>query len=132
MQDEFKEKKGGCFVRTYDGEKRYGWTWERIVKTAKEIQEKEGFLPPAGWFQQNGHGSLVHAVYYLGNDWEKLRHELEDFSSSSFVESRNGMRWRSHPEASLSNFLYVRGIEHKCGGRYPDEYAKQARASYAS
>ena len=130
LQEKFKQEKGDFFTRNYNGKQKSGWTWRRIVETAKKVQEKEGFLPPAGWFQQNGHGSLVQSVYYLRKDWEALRKELDDFSSSSFVESRNGMRWRSHPEASLSNFLYSRGIEHKRGERYPDEYAKMSASNY--
>jgi len=106
------------------------WTWERIVEEAKTVQANAGFLPPAAWFQANGQGSFVQAVYYLGHTWEKLRHELGDFKSSRFVESRSGIRWRSHPEASLSNFLYARGIEHKRGDRYPDEYAEQSDSKY--
>jgi hypothetical protein len=36
------------------------------------------------------------------------------------------MRWRSRPEACLSNFLYARGVQHKKGERYPDGYAEQS------
>lgn len=107
------------------------WTWERIVNDAKVVQEKVGSLPPAGWFQDNGQRGLVQAVYYLGRTWEELRQELNDFAESSFVESRNGMRWRSHPEAALSNFLYARGIQHKRGERYPEEYSQHSTAKYA-
>lgn len=80
---------------------------------------------------RNGYGSLVQAVYNLGKSWELLREAIGDFQQSSFVESRNGMRWRSHPEASLSNYLYARGVEHKRGERYPDDYAVRASAKYA-
>ena len=89
-----------------------------------------GHLPPASWFQANGYGSLVGSVYYLGKTWEDLRQDLGDFHSSQFVESRNGLRWRSHPEASLSNFLHARGIPHRRGQRYPDEYALVTGRSY--
>jgi len=107
------------------------WTWERILKEAKSIKENMGALPPSKWFQDNGQGSLVQAVYYLGHSWEDLRQELDDFGGSSFVPSRNGLRWLSHPEAALSNFLYARGIKHKRGERYPDEYAQHSTAKYA-
>jgi len=106
------------------------WTWARIIETAKVVKAKEGFLPPAGWFQINGYGSLVQALYNRNRSWDQLREELGDFGGSSFIKSRNGMRWRSHPEASLSNFLYARDIEHRRGDRYPDEYAKQSKSKY--
>ena len=112
------------------GKKIERWTWDKIVRVAGEVVEEHGTLPPAAWFQDNGHGSLVQAVYYLKKSWEDLREELDDFAGSSFVESRNGMRWRSHPEASLSNFLYARGIEHKRGEKYPDEYAQFSGRAY--
>lgn len=107
------------------------WTWERIVEETKAVKNKMGFLPPAGWFQKNGKASLVAATYSLKHSWEDLRIELDDFQNSSFVESRNGMRWRSHPEASLSNFLYARGIEHKRGEKYPEDYASHSDSNYA-
>ncbi|WP_041938079.1 hypothetical protein [Gallionella capsiferriformans] len=107
------------------------WTWEHIVKEATLVKETMGMLPPAAWFQDNGQQSLVQAVYYLGRTWEDLRKELNDFEGSNFVASRNGMRWLSHPEAALSNFLYARGIQHKRGERYPDEYSRHSTAKYA-
>lgn len=39
-------------------------------------------------------------------------------------------RWRRRGEASLSNFLYARQIEHKRGERYPESYAKQSGRLY--
>jgi len=107
------------------------WTWAHIVKEAKLVKEKEGILPPAAWFQSNGYGTLVTSIYYLKHTWEDLRQELGDFENSSFVESRNGLRWRSHPEAACSNFLYARGIEHKRGERYPEDYANHSVSKYA-
>ena len=106
------------------------WTWDRILTTAREIADREGSLPPAAWFQANGHGSLVFAVYSLGHTWADLRSALQDYCTSNFVESRNGLRWLSHAEASLSNFLYARGIEHRKGGRYPEGYAEQSGRQY--
>lgn len=115
-------------VRKGNPQKR--WTWNRIIAEAEEVQKGQGFLPPAAWFQANGYGTLVQAVYYLGHTWEQLREKLDDFSGSQFVQSRNGMRWRSHPEASFSNFLYARGITHRKGERYPDEYAVATGRAY--
>lgn len=107
------------------------WTWDRCIEEAAIAKGLFSSLPPAGWFQAHGQQSLVQAVYYLGKTWEMLREELDDFGGSSFVESRSGVRWRSHPEASLSNFLFARGVEHKRGERYPKDYADHAAARYA-
>lgn len=106
------------------------WTWARILSVAREVAEREGSLPAALWFQSNGNGSLVAALYNLGKTWADLRSALQDFSNSNFVESRNGLRWLSHAEASLSNFLYARGIEHRKGGKYPEAYAEESGRQY--
>jgi hypothetical protein len=109
---------------------RYGWTWGRIINKTKPIVKKMGFLPPAGWFQKNDYSSIVAAVYSLKKTWNDLRLEFDSYKGSSFVESRNGMRWRSYPEASLSNFLYARGIKQKLGSKYPERFAKYAGQKY--
>lgn len=107
------------------------WSWMRIVKIAQEIAEREGRLPPALWFQKNGHGSLISALYNRGHTWDQLREAVGDFTGSNFVTSRNGMRWLSHAEASLSNFLHARGIEHTRGKRYPASFSEVSSAKYA-
>lgn len=109
---------------------RERWTWDRVVREARQVQLAQGFLPPAAWWQANGGASLAQAVYLLGRTWEDLRAELGDFQSSQFIESRNGLRWRSHAEASFSNFLYARGIPHERGARYPKEYEDQTGRAY--
>jgi hypothetical protein len=109
---------------------RERWTWERIVNEAKAVQLAQGFLPPSAWWQANGRGSLVAAIYLLNKTWEDLRAELGDFRSSQFVGSRSGLRWRSHTQASLSNFLYARGVQHRRGTRYPKAYEDLTGRAY--
>lgn len=43
-----------------------------------------------------------------------------------WTESVNGMRWHSRAEASVSNFLYGRGIHHKKGELYGEEYSRDS------
>ena len=93
----------------YGDKQRQRWSWELIVQKATAIKESHGLLPPALWFQKNGHGSLIQALYNLGNTWDQLREAVGDFSNSKFVQSRNGNRWLSHAEASLSNFYMHAG-----------------------
>jgi len=117
--------------------KKYGskivqrWSWDVILEKVRTIIESEGYLPPALWFQKNGQASLIQAIYSLGHTWAELREAVGDFSNSNFVQSRNGIRWLSHAEASLSNFLYARGIEHKKGERYEESFADLAVGRYA-
>ena len=102
-----------------------------IVKKAVAIKCSQGSLPPALWFQKNGHAALIQALYNLGHTWDQLREAVGDFSNSNFVQSRNGLRWLSHAEASLSNFLYARGIQHKKGERYDDTFSQSSPTRYA-
>jgi hypothetical protein len=106
------------------------WAWPKIIEFVKPIVKENNFLPPAAWFQANKLRHIVAAVYYSGKTWDDLRREFNSYENSSFIISRNGMRWRSHPEASLSNFLYTRGVEHERGKRYPDSYSKLTGQTY--
>ncbi len=106
------------------------WTWERIIRTARAIVKKEGYLPPAEHVRKMGKEMMVWGVYENGKTWDDLRGQLGAFHSSSFVQSRCGLRWRSHPEASLSNFLFARGISHGKGRKYPKGYSKSSGKRY--
>lgn len=119
-------------ARTYRGVIKPKWSWETAVAKAKEIVERDGELPTVQQCRLTGLSSLTNAVHHAGKTWEELRSAV-GLKPDSFFRSRNGMRWRSRPEACLSNFLYARGIQHKKGERYPAEYAEQSgmrRGSY--
>jgi hypothetical protein len=129
LEDEYQAHREKQPMRA-GGRDCFRWTWDRVLKEARTVAEGQGSLPAAAWFQANGRGSLVYSVYSLGYTWADLRSALQDFSSSNFVESRNGLRWLSHAEASLSNFLYARGIEHRKGRKYADGYAEHSGHRY--
>ena len=130
LEEEYASFKKEHFARTINGKVHHRWSWERITNETQIIVDELGFLPPAEWFQSNGKATLVAALYYMGKTWDALRAHFNCYVNSDFVESRNGMRWRSHPEASLSNYLYSRGIEHRPGEKYPEEYGEQSDQSY--
>ncbi len=90
----------------------------------------DGIPAARGLVRGERQGTLVTSVYYLDRSWEELREALGDFNASQFVELRSGIRWRSHPEASLSNFLHARGIRHKKGERYPEAYEEATGRAY--
>ena len=106
------------------------WSWTKLIKEIKPIVKKQNFLPPAAWFQKNNKSHLIQALYKLGKNWDDLLKEFNSYENSSFVISRNGIRWRSHPEASLSNFLFSRGIKHSKGEKYPPEYSRESKRNY--
>ncbi|HFD32938.1 MAG TPA: hypothetical protein ENJ28_09575 [Gammaproteobacteria bacterium] len=130
LEKEYKKYKEKTFKKVVDGKVQKWWSWDRVIDTTTLIVDEKGFLPPAQWFTLNGYGSLVQYVYNSNKRWEDLRAHFNSFENSDFVTSRNGMRWRSRPEASLSNFLYARGITHKTGEKYPEEYTKYGDSSY--
>jgi hypothetical protein len=118
--------------RTYRGVTKPKWTWDVAVTKAAALARRDGDLPSVPWCYKNGLSSLVSTVHKAGKTWEDLRIAVGLKPSARFSQSRNGMRWRSHPEACLSNFLYARGIEHKRGGRYPDSFAIETGRHWAT
>ncbi len=130
LGDEYKKHATEQWVGTYNGRVIRRWTWNRILEEARSVTNQLGFLPPAAWFEENGKGGFVQAVYNLGKTWGDLYSEFGHSNQSSFVQSRNGLRWRSVAEASLSNFLYARGIKHSLGGKYPDQYRNYSGMKY--
>lgn len=118
-------------LRIYAGTIRERWTWDRAVTVAKDLVSRHEHLPTPSWCQRNKLGALVHVVYRTGHTWNELRDAVGDIHRGRYVRSRNGLRWLSHAEASLSNFLYARGIEHRKGRRYPAHLGKVGRLRYA-
>ena len=121
---------------TYAGKPRPRWTWKRAIEVARELIARERDLPTVAWCRTNGYAQLTNTVHRLGRDWEDLRvatglpRTVSKSGRPRYFESRAGIRWRSRPEACLSNFLYARGIEHKRGERYPVDYAKESGRKY--
>lgn len=130
LESEYKQYIAGQTYK-YGKTTRTRWTWQALVDKARAIKTAEDRLPPALWFQAHGQGAFIQALYNLGHTWDQLREAVGDFTDSNFVQSRNGLRWLSHAEASLSNYLYARGVEHKKGERYDDAFAKNAPTRYA-
>jgi hypothetical protein len=122
---------------TYAGETKRRWDWDDTIEAARRLAQEQHGLPTVQWCRLNGHGELPQSVYRLEKTWEDLRIALGEPATvmrdgkPRYFESRSGIRWRSRPEACLSNFLYARGIEHRRGDRYPAEYAARFGRRYA-
>ena len=124
LEAEFEGRQSSLF--TYRGVEKPRWTWERVVLTARALLADQGDLPTIPWCRRNGHSHLVNVVFQTGHTWEQLREAVGLPPSARFFQSRSGIRWRSRPEACLSNFLHARGVEHQRGGAYPAGYAEQS------
>jgi hypothetical protein len=130
LTTEYARWRAEAFI--YAGKRKPRWTWDRAVEIAQQLIASHRDLPTVQWCRLNSHSQLTNTVHRLGRDWEELRAET-GFPSTvmpsgrpRYFDSRIGIRWRSRPEACLSNFLYARGIPHKRGERYPDDYAAQS------
>lgn len=134
LTDEYRRWRKATF--TYAGKQKPRWNWERAVEVARELIALQGDLPTVQWCRLNGYSQLTNIVHRLRRDWEDLRIEADLPSTvmkngrPRYFDSRVGVRWRSRPEACLSNFLYARGIKHWRGERYPDDYAKISGRKY--
>jgi hypothetical protein len=110
----------------YRGVTKPRWTWGRTLEVAGELVAEHGDLPTVQWCRLNGYSHLTNIVHGSDRTWEDLRSAIGLPPSARFYESRSGLRWLSRPEASTSNFLYARGIEHKRGERYSADYSIQS------
>jgi hypothetical protein len=120
IADEYGKHRG----RIYAGRFVPRRTFEEMVEAIRTIAEVKAGLPTMEWFRKNGHSGLITDIFRTGHSWEEVRSVLGDFASSHFRTSRIGIRWRSQPEASFSDFLYARGIRHRRGERYDAGYAE--------
>jgi hypothetical protein len=123
LADEYAEWRNSN--RTYRGDTKLKWSWDVAVEKARQIVEKEGDVPTVEQCRKIGLSQLTNTVHKAGKRWDDLRLAIGLPPSPKFYPSRIGLRWRSRPEACLSDFLYARGIGHKKGERYPESYCKQ-------
>lgn len=130
LRDEYEAWKKSN--RKYAGKIQSQWTWELVVARAQELIDQYGYLPTVEQCRINGQGAVFGAARKLGFTWDDVRRAVGAPPARTFVQSRNGMRWRSAPEASLSDFLHARGIEHKRGERYPKSYSDQSGQLWGS
>jgi len=115
----------------YGGKLKSRLTWETTVEEARALLADDGAdLPTVQWCRLNGYSQLTAFVHQSGRTWEDLRAAIGLPPSVRYFDSRIGIRWRSRPEACLSNFLYARGVEHRIGERYPDSYSIQSGRAY--
>ena len=124
LTDEFERHRKATFK--YRGVEKPQWNWPQAVATARTLLEAEGDLPTIPWCRRNGQSHLVNVVFQTGHTWEELRAEVGLPPSRRYFSSRSGRRWRSRPEACLSNYLHARNIEHTRGEPYPPSYAAQS------
>jgi hypothetical protein len=134
LAEDYKRWREETFI--YAGKKKPRWTWKRAIEVAGHLVDQENDLPTVQWCRLNGHSQLVNTVHRLGRNWEDLRAEIGLPNTvmrngrPRYFDSRIGIRWRSRPEACLSNFLYARGVEHKRGERYPQDYTEKTGRAY--
>ncbi len=120
VSDELKTRQR---VNTVLGRGQVLWDADKIHTTILEIIATHGYIPPAEYLRQNGHGSFVSALYNNNMSYETLQLKYNVVKDPKFW-SRDAKWWRSMAEASFANYLYARGVTYKKGELYPEEYGK--------
>lgn len=125
---------------------RINWNEEKVWKTWGELVDQFGYVPTANEVRRETEGlnALFENMKTYGIDADMVRAKFPDQNygpqfnqmsgaplsgmknRSRWTESVNGMRWHSRVEASVSNFLYARGISHRKGKLYDDKYSEQS------
>lgn len=101
------------------------WNLDRIHRTAKQLIEDFGCLPP--------HSAIAGKKEYGAFSINLGKHNIlyEDLRKQYGVPNdlrliaRNGITFRSAAEAAVANFLIVRGIDVLLGKSYPKESGRQ-------
>ncbi|MBP04067.1 MAG: hypothetical protein CMA72_04705 [Euryarchaeota archaeon] len=142
---EWKEQ---CRIRKNLSNGHIHWTPEQVYQCFDEMVAHYDYVPTAheirkgpfvhyggifGYMSDYGITYDVLRAKYpdrkYGPQFGQMREDIDNPAGgmknrARYTESVNGMRWHSRCEASLSNFLYSRGITHRKGELYPEEYAE--------
>jgi len=143
-REEWKKKRGDRLVKS-SGNIR--WKEERVWDIWEELVSHYDYVPTANEIRKEfpQYGAIFAVMGNFGISYDDVRDKYpnnkygprfgqmkEDIEKPAggmanrarWTESVNGMRWHSRAEASVSNFFYARGIKHKKGELYPEEYAE--------
>ena len=123
------------------------WNEEKVWEIWDQLVNQFGYVPTANEVRHEteGLGAVYQYMRVYGIDMDIVRAKYPDQNygpqfnqmigtnrvggmknRARWTESVNGMRWHSRVEASVSNFLYARGIPHQKGELYDDEYSEQS------
>ena len=145
-KDGWKRKRGDLQVKS-SGQIR--WTEEEIWTSWGVMVNHYDYVPTANEIRNefSQYASIWQYMekYGINTDDVRDRYPTKKYSShfgqmkedienpagslanrARWTQSVNGIRWHSRAEASVSNFLYSRGIKHRKGELYPDDYAEQS------
>lgn len=94
-------------------------TDEEIINESKRLHDELGHFPSIGWLQENDYAWLSTTIARRFGGTRKFQEQM-GFKSARMINSKNGEKWDSKAEASVSNFFTDNGIEHERGNYYPD------------
>jgi hypothetical protein len=92
------------------------WTTERIHKCFKDIADMYDGIPSQPFLAINGHSALLGALNRAKIPFIDIVEKYGGIRTR--LTSKNGLVWRSYPECAVSDYLYVRGVQHTLGKRY--------------
>jgi len=126
------------------------WNEDKVWEAWSQLVDKFGYVPTANEVRKEAtkFASVFGYMKDYGIDMDAVRAKYPEQNygpqfnqmtglnkvggmrnRSRWTESANGMRWHSRVEASVSNFLYARGISHQKGRLYDDDYAEKSEYS---
>lgn len=105
------------------------WNKTLFEKTAEEIVQRFGCIPPTMFLDVNGYCGFTFQIAKYGPGIEDIRKRM-NVQNVNLVDLQ-GHRWLSIPEVCFSNYCYVRGIIVVKGRRYPEAYSQLYDRAYA-
>jgi hypothetical protein len=123
------------------------WNEEKVWESWDQLVNQFGYVPTYNEVRHEARGlrGVYNYMKVYGIDMDAVRAKYPDqnygpqFNQMSgtdptggmknrarWTESVNGMRWHSRVEASVSNFLYARGISHQKGKLYDEKYSDES------
>jgi hypothetical protein len=145
--EEWKEKRK---ERLNQSRGTIDWNEEKVYEIWNIMVEHYGYVPTAVEVRKefSEYGSIFGAMSKFMITFDEIRSRYPDEkygpnfnlisttidgkpikgfkNRTRWTESVNGMRWHSRAEASVSNFLYARGIPQKKGELYGEEYSRNS------
>jgi len=136
--------------RTIESRGHINWNEKKVWASWDQLVKKFGYVPTASEIRNEtkGYGSIYQFMKLYDIDMDDVRAKFPDNkygpqfnriqggklkgglnNRARWTESVNGMRWHSRVEASVSNFLYARGISHNKGKLYDVQFGEKSEYS---
>lgn len=105
------------------------WTQELFDKTAEEIIDQFGCIPPQRFLDAKGYSRFRHAIRQFSPTMAELRKRFN--VQDVRITSVDQQIWKSFAEVNIANMLIIRGFAVTQGRLYPKQYSEQYPRDHA-